>query len=351
MGCCQVRPLLFRPLLFLGLIGVLVSLLSASSDSDKSEFGHLLSVPKGFPEVIFPENNTFSDARFLLGRKLFYDPIMSIDSSISCSSCHMAQYAFSDTIGMSLGAGKAIGTRNAPTLTNVGYNTSFTRDGGVSTLEKQILVPIQEHNEFNFNILLISDRMSKDSTYNSMSQEAYGRSPDHFVITRALGCFERTIISGNSPFDQFHFQGKKDALNVQERLGMELFFSERLGCANCHSGFNFTDYSFKNNGLYAAYQDSGRKRLTDLEIDRAVFKVPTLRNVGLTAPYMHDGSMNSLAQVVAHYSEGGKRHKNKSELIKPLNLSNLEQEEIVAFLQSLTDLEFVNKNEYKSEGH
>lgn len=342
---------MLRTVAFLGFIAVWVSFVSVSSDSDTDEFGHLLTVPKGFPEITFPESNTFSDARFLLGRKLFYDPIMSVDSSISCASCHMAQFAFSDTVALSLGVGKALGTRNAPTLTNVAYNTSFTRDGGVRTLEMQVLVPVQEHNEFNFNILLIAERMSTDSTYVNMSREAYGKSPDHFVITRALACFERTIISGNSRYDQFHFQSKEKALNKNERKGMDLFFSQQTGCSNCHSGFNFTDYSFKNNGLYIAYQDSGRKRLTNLETDRAVFKVPTLRNVSLTAPYMHDGSLQTLEEVVDHYSIGGKPHKNRSELIKPLNLNEDEKLQLVAFLHSLTDKEFITRTEYTPNGY
>ncbi|MCF8459690.1 MAG: cytochrome-c peroxidase [Flavobacteriales bacterium] len=338
-----------RSATFLGLIGVWISLLSLSFF--ESEFGHLLVPPKGFPEIPFPDDNRFSDARWLLGRKLFYDPIMSLDSSISCASCHMAQFAFSDTVAMSLGAAKAIGTRNAPTLTNVVYNPSFTRDGGVPTLEMQILVPIQEHNEFNFNIVLIAERMMKDPTYVQMSNEAYGKNPDHFVITRALGCFERTIISGNSRYDKYAFQDQKGELNEVELKGMGLFFSSEMGCSGCHSGFNFTDYSFKNNGLYIAYQDSGRKRLTDLEIDQSLFKVPTLRNVGLTAPYMHDGSLQTLEQVLEHYSSGGKPHANKSELIKPLNLSSKQKEQLVAFLNTLTDYEFINRAEFKPEGY
>jgi cytochrome c peroxidase len=342
---------LLRYLGFLGLIGVLFSSLSGLNELDEGGFQHLMVAPEGFPEIPFPEDNFFSDARWLLGRKLFYDPIMSVDSSISCASCHMAQFAFSDTVAMSLGAGKALGTRNAPTLTNVAYNPYFTRDGGVPTLEMQILVPIQEHNEFNFNILLIAERMLDDSSYVLMSKEAYGRNPDHYVITRALGCFERTLISGNSPYDQFHFQEKKRALNEKEVNGMNLFFSERIGCTNCHSGFNFTDYSFKNNGLYITYQDSGRRRLTDNELDRAMFKVPTLRNVGPTAPYMHDGSIKTLQQVIEHYNVGGLPHKNKSDLIKPLNLDELEKEQLVAFLHTLTDKEFISRKEYKPEGY
>lgn len=338
---------MFRLVSFLGLIGVWISLLSISYF--RSEYGHLLITPQGFPEIPFPEDNRFSDARWLLGRKLFYDPIMSVDSSISCASCHMAQFAFSDTLAMSLGAGKALGTRNAPTLTNVAYNPYFTRDGGVPTLEMQVLVPIQEHNEFDFNILLIAERMMKDSTYREMSQTAYGKNPDHFVITRALSCFERTIISGNSNYDKYAFQDDKNVLNESELKGKDLFFSKELGCSSCHIGFNFTDYSFKNNGLHIAYQDSGRKRLTDLESDRALFKVPTLRNVAVTAPYMHDGSIQTLRQVVEHYNSGGTDHKNKSNLVRPLNLSSDQKDQLVAFLHTLTDYEFINRDEYKPE--
>ena len=340
---------MLRYLGFLGLIGVLFSALSGLNELDEGGFQHLMVPPEGFPEIPFPEDNSFSDARWLLGRKLFYDPIMSVDSSISCASCHMAQFAFSDTLAMSLGTGKALGTRNASTLTNVAYSPYFTRDGGVPTLEMQILVPIQEHNEFNFNILLIAKRMQADTSYVRMSKEAYAKAPDHFVITRALGCFERTIISGNSPYDQFQFQKKTDALSKDELKGMNLFFSDRVGCKNCHNGFNFTDYSFKNNGLYISYKDSGRIRLTNEEADRAMFKVPTLRNAALTAPYMHDGSISTLEEVVEHYTSGGKPHKHKSEMLQPIDLNKEEKKQLVAFLNALTDKEFINRHEYKPD--
>jgi len=342
---------LIRSASFFGLLWLFISASLSSNELRDDGIKHLLTPPKGFPEIPFTSDNQFSDARWKLGKKLFYDPIMSVDQSISCGSCHMAQFAFSDTVAMSLGVAKALGTRNAPTLTNVAYNPYFTRDGGVPTLEMQILVPIQEHNEFNFNILLIAERMQADTSYIRMSKEAYGKNPDHFVITRALGCFERTIISGNSPYDQFQFQGKKEALNKEELKGMKLFFSERVGCKNCHSGFNFTDYSFKNNGLYITYQDSGRIRLTNEEADRALFKVPTLRNVALTAPYMHDGSINTLEQVIDHYSSGGMPHKHKSEMIKPIDLNKKEKQQLVAFLHTLTDEEFINRKEYNPESY
>lgn len=307
----------------------------------------LLAVPPGFPAPVFPAGNELTPARWALGKRLFYDPVMSVDSALACASCHHAARAFSDTVAFSPGTAGRPGTRNAPTLANIGYHPYFTREGGVPTLEMQILVPIQEHNEFDFNILLIADRLLRDTSYVRMSREAYDRDPDAFVITRSIGCFERTIISGQSRYDQYFFQGKNDALLPAEKRGMELFFSEKTNCSQCHSGFNFSNYAFENNGLYSDYPDPGRYRLTKLESDRARFKVPTLRNVALTAPYMHDGSLNTLKAVVTHYNSGGQPHPNKSVLVRPLGLTPAEQADLVAFLQSLTDEPFVNNPKFR----
>jgi cytochrome c peroxidase len=300
----------------------------------------LMQVPAGFPEPEFPADNEFSEARWTLGKQLFFDPILSRDSSISCASCHLPQFAFSDTVAFSPGVAGAAGVRNSPSLANVAYHPYFTREGGVPTLEMQILVPIQEHNEFDFHILLIAERLQQDNAYRQMSWEAYEREPDAFVITRALSVFERSLLSGNSPYDQFA-NGKTKALTAPEKRGMELFFSEKTQCASCHGGFNFTNYAFENNGLYEDYPDSGRFRLTGKPEDRARFKVPSLRNVGLTAPYMHDGALPSLEAVVAHYDQGGKNHPHKSPLVRPLGLTPKERDDLVAFLHSLTDYEFV----------
>ena len=174
----------------------------------------LLLVPPGFPQPVFPDGNELTPARWALGKKLFYDPVMSRDSSVSCASCHDPARAFGDSVALSPGVGGAPGTRNAPTLANVAYHPYFTRDGGVPTLEMQILVPIQEHNEFDFNILLIIERMLADTTWLSLSREAYNRDPDAFVITRSLACFERTFISGQSPYDRYHFSKENNALSA-----------------------------------------------------------------------------------------------------------------------------------------
>ena len=231
----------------------------------------LMEVPKGFPELSIPDDNAYTPDRWALGKKLFFDTVLSEDRSISCASCHHPNKAFSDTLSVSLGVAKRLGTRNAPTLTNVAYHPYFTREGGVPTLEMQILVPIQEHNEFNSNIVLIAERLNKDSSYVKMAQQAYNRKPDPFVITRAIACFERSLLSGNSPYDQFKFQHKSKALSKAARRGMDLFFSDKTNCSSCHSGFNFTNYSFKNTGLYEIYTDVGRFRLTNKNQDSALF--------------------------------------------------------------------------------
>lgn len=307
----------------------------------------LLAVPPGFPAPVFPAGNELTAARWALGKKLFFDPVMSSDSTVSCASCHLPARAFSDTLALSPGVGGRPGIRNAPSLANVAYHPYYTREGGLPTLEMQVLVPIQEHNEFDFNILLIAERLLRDTAYLRMSSEAYGRMPDAFVITRAISCFERTMISGQSHYDRYYFQGKQDALNAAEQRGMDLFFSDKTDCSKCHNGFNFTGYAFENNGLYEHYADSGRFRLTELESDRARFKVPSLRNVAVTAPYMHDGSLTTLESVVAHYNGGGQPHPNKSPLVRPLGLSADEQADLVAFLRSLTDEAFLNNSKFR----
>lgn len=306
-----------------------------------SAYPDLTAVPKGFPPVEYPDDNPFTYEKWLLGKKLFYDPMLSEDHSISCGSCHQAEYAFSDPKKVSSGAGNLQGTRNSPSLANVAYHPYYTREGGVPTLEMQILVPIQEHNEFNFNILSIAERMKNDEEYVRLSREIFGRDPDAYVITRSVATFERTLISGNSAYDRYMYQGNKTALTPGQLRGMELFFSDRTNCSKCHSGFNLTDYSFQNNGLYPAYEDVGRYRLTLDSADLALFKVPSLRNAALSAPYMHDGSVETLREVVEHYNTGGQNHKQKSKWIHELGLTPQEREDLVQFLESLTDTDFI----------
>ncbi|MDP2174802.1 MAG: cytochrome c peroxidase [Bacteroidota bacterium] len=304
-------------------------------------------IPEGFPEIEFPEDNVFTPERWQLGKLLFYDNRLSSNNSINCGSCHLIEKAFSDNKAFSHGVENRLGTRNSPTLANVAYHPYFTREGGVKTLESQILVPIQEHNEFDFNIIEISKRLSTDSNYQLMSHKAYGRKLDYYVITRAIANFERSIISGNSRFDQWRYQNKKHVLKDIEFKGMQLFYSSKTHCSECHSGFDFTNYKFANNGLYNTYSDIGRKRLTQHDSDLSVFKIPTLRNIEFTAPYMHDGSIKTLQEVVDHYNAGGKSHPNKSAKIKPLNLSDDEKQQLLSFLKTLSDESFIHNQTLK----
>ncbi|GAB4380625.1 MAG: cytochrome-c peroxidase [Salibacteraceae bacterium] len=300
---------------------------------------YLLSVPKGFDSIPFPADNPFSLEKWELGKKMFFDPRFSKDNRVSCASCHKPQHAFADIRETTPGAFDANGTRNVPSLANVAYFKSYTREAGVPTLEMQVLVPIQEHNELNSNILEIAEKLNEDSSYVKMSLEAFGRKPDAWVITRSLATFERTLVSGNSKYDQY-LRGAADLSDI-EKTGMALFFSSRTQCSSCHSGILFTNGTTENNGIYDQYTDPGRFRLTLDSADIGKFKVPSLRNVAITAPYMHDGSFPTLKSVIEHYNTGGKNHFNQSSLVKPLHLNDTEMEAIIAFLGTLTDQSFI----------
>ncbi len=303
-------------------------------------------LPTGFPTPSFPADNEFNDSRFLLGRKLFYDPILSSDSTISCSSCHKPEFAFTDRRKVSEGIMGRFVSRNSPSLANVIYHPYLLREGGVPTLEMQIGVPIQEHNEFDDNILNIADKLNRQAVYRAMSLEAYDRMPDPFVITRAIATFERALLSGSSPYDKF-ISGDSNAISISAKNGMKLFNSPELKCNQCHTGFNFTNYAFINNGLYENDPDEGRMRLTGKEEDRSLFKVPSLRNVEITFPYMHDGSINTLEEIIAHYSSGGKNNSHKSPLISGFSIIDQEKNDLVNFLKSLTDTHFINNSNYR----
>lgn len=310
---------------------------------DKSNY---LKIPDHFPAPIFPEDNQFTDSRWELGKKLFFEKRLSKDGKISCGSCHIPSQAFSDSIAFSKGSDQLSGRRNSSSLTNVAYHPYFMREGGVPTLEMQVIVPIQEHNEFNHSLVQITELLKDDSVYQSMSLNAYQRQIDPYVIVRAIATFERSLISGESPYDHF-LKGVGGILSASALRGKELFFSSRTNCSSCHSGNLFTSFQFENNGLDSNYSDKGRMRFSGDSADLALFKVPTLRNIELTAPYMHDGRFNNLAEVIEHYNSGGKRHPNKSPLVKGLQLNEAEKSDLIDFLKSLTDTEFIEDERWK----
>jgi cytochrome c peroxidase len=293
----------------------------------------------GIPKMNYERENSITQDRIDLGKKLFFDPILSVDSTLSCGSCHKPQFAFSDTVKFSPGVFDRAGVRNTPSLMNVGFHPYLLREGSVPTIEMQALIPIQEENEFAHNIVEIAKKIQQIPEYVAMSMIAYNREPDHYVITRALGVYQRTLISNTSKFDMY-LDGKLQ-LSKKERIGRDLFFG-KANCANCHGGFNFTTYKLSNNGLYKNYKDIGRMRATKDSSDLAIFKTPSLRNIEITAPYMHDGNFKTLSEVVNHYNSGGKGHLNQDTLIKKLNLDNGELEDLVLFLKCLTDEKYKN---------
>lgn len=322
-------------------------LAGCKKDLPLPEKPYLLAIPKGFPEPDIPDDNQLTEARVALGKKLFYDPILSSDYTISCASCHPQANAFSDITALSQGVDGRLGFRNAPTLTNVAYGTSFFHDGGAPRLSLQALAPITDTLEMNLPLDQAIERVKNDPEYNQLFKEAYNEE-DVYPITRALEAFQFTLISGNSDFDKFYFQGKDDALTASQKRGWILFKSNELNCRECHSGFNFSSSEFENNGLYETYDnDPGRSRITSSLGDEGKFKVPTLRNVQLTGPYMHDGSIATLEQVIDHYASGGSHHPNKSELVTGFEVSNQDKQDLINFLKSLTDWEFVDNPEYR----
>jgi cytochrome c peroxidase len=308
---------------------------------DREPTPYVLSVPGYFPPINTPNDNQLTDARVALGKRLFYDPLLSIDSTISCGSCHQPSLAFTDGRTLPFGVQNRVVPRNAPSLANLGFYPAFNWDGGVPTIELQAFVPIQNHVEMDMPFDTLVARLRRHPQYPQLFREAYNREPDNYSIVRALAAFQRTLVSASSPYDRY-IQGDSSALTPAQKRGMALFFGERAECFHCHGGALFTDNTFQNNGLYLNYTDEGRGRVTGRSYDVGKFKVPTLRNIALTAPYMHDGSLQTLEQVVQHYSTGGQPHPNRSALLRPFTLTTQERQDLVDFLHALTDSAFIN---------
>ncbi|MGB1104086.1 MAG: cytochrome-c peroxidase [Crocinitomicaceae bacterium] len=318
-----------------------LSVFSSCADIGQEKIDEIVpfsvDLPAHFPSIEIPVDNPITAEKVALGERLFFDPILSFDTSVSCASCHFPDRAFSDTIALSLGVNNRIGDRNAPSLINVAYATSLFRDGGAPSLEMQIITPIEDENEMHLDIDDAVVRLQNDPSYVKDFVEVFDTLPTLFGLTRAIAAFERTLIGGSSKYDSF-LQSKDSAVfNSQEKLGLQLFMSDDLKCAKCHEGFYLSDNSYRNNGLYKNAIDLGRANLTLDSADIGKFRVPSLRNITLTAPYMHDGSLGTLEEVINHYAVGGKNASNQDSLIKGFDLSDEEHEALVLFLTTLTD--------------
>lgn len=316
---------------------------SCSSDSDPNEWAYLnIQSPQGFPEFKSPDSEEINPIRIALGKKLFFEKRLSVDNSISCGSCHFQANAFSDPRVVSQGVDGTEGQRNAQPLFNLAWRTRFFRDGGVDDLALSGLNPINNPHEMRFNITGVLKRLNEDQSYQILFRQAFNDTATAQHIIRALAIYQRMLISANSRYDQKYLQNKPINLTEQEQRGYELFFGSKTRCASCHGGFNFNNEEFRCNGLFDAYPDSGRQRITFLIADRGKFLVPSLRNIAVTAPYMHNGSIETLEEVIERYNQGGTSFFNKDPQIQPLGLSNEEKADLKAFLLTLTDSSFLN---------
>jgi len=290
-----------------------------------------------WPPLPEPYFNRYTQARYELGERLFFEKRLSAGNAVSCASCHRPELAFADNVPVSPGAGNsAFGFRNSPGLLNIGYAPHLMAEGGIPSLEHFSVAPLQEAAEMNQNLALSVRKLQADTMYLRLFRAAYDTLPSIRYLARALAVYQRYLLSSGSPYDAY-LSGDTKALGLQEKKGMELFFSPRTGCSGCHSGFLFSDLGFHDIGLKIRENDPGRWRLTGLESDRNRFKTPSLRNVSRTAPYMHDGRFRSLKEVLEHYRQGGTHTPNQSALVRPLDLAPHEVEAIISFLHSLTD--------------
>lgn len=292
-------------------------------------------VPSHFSEPVIPDDNYPTLERIELGKALFFETRLSANNNLSCASCHKPEFAFADTVKLHAGTEGNSGTRNTPSIINSAWLPYLLREGSVPDLERQILVPIQEQHEFNNNILKIVSILKEDPYYSDMAQKAYGRAFDAWVLTRALSSYERSLVGANSAYDKW-LLGDSKAMSLDAIEGMYLF-KDKLNCGSCHSGVLLTNYEFVNNGLYEVYSDPGRMRFTRQKEDEGKFKTPSLRNIAITLPYMHDGSLANLDAVIDHYAKGGSRHPNKDAKIEPFEISDLQKKQLKAFLEALTD--------------
>lgn len=296
-----------------------------------------------FGDIVSPVNNPLTDEKIALGKKLFFDKRLSIDESISCASCHVPEFAFTDRKKVSEGVEGRKTERNSPSILNSGFLKTVMFDAHLTTLEMQVIVPIQEHVEMDMKMLDLIKRLRSIKEYQDAAKRIFNRDFDAFVLTRSISAFERTLLSQNSRFDQYYSGINKKALSKDEIAGWKIF-SEQLYCTKCHPAPHFTNYLAENNGLYNVYgNDKGRFRIFNDSMDIGKFKIPSLRNIELTFPYMHDGTFTTVEQVFDHYEAGGKKHSLQSPIVKSFNLSEKQRTQLKKFLFSLTDTSYMKE--------
>ena len=293
--------------------------------------------PMGLPPLSWPRDNPYSAAKVELGRYLYFDRRLSADETVSCASCHQPQFAFTDGAPVSTGIKSQKGGRSAPTVINRAYSLAQFWDGRASTLEEQAKGPIANPIEMGMTHDAAVERLKGIAGYRAMYAKAFGT--DEIDIDRtakAIASFERTVLSGNAPYDRYK-KGDKSAMTPAQVRGMNVFF-EKAKCDQCHEGSNFTLNAYANLGVGTDQPepDVGRYAVTHDARDWGVFKTPTLREIEHTAPYMHDGSLQTLEEVVDFYNKGGIPNRNLDPNVRVLHLSEAERKDLVDFLKALS---------------
>ncbi len=305
-----------------------------------------IKTPLGLPPVLIPADNPPTAETIALGRRLFYDPILSLDGSVSCASCHSPQFGFADSRQVSEGVGKKPGTRHSPPVVNAAYFKVQFWDGRAPTLESQAEGPVQNPVEMANTLTTVEQRLNADPSYREQFASAWGARPITYeMVEKSIASFERTVISGNSPFDRWKYGHEKDAVSAAVKRGYVVFTSKKKGdCAACHTVGEkyalFTDNQFHDVGIgvnAGEITDVGLYAVTHNEADKAKFKTPCLRNIAQRAPYMSDGSLKDLKQVIDFYIGAGNSNPNLDKEIHVLDfLSGQERSDLQVFLNALT---------------
>ena len=306
--------------------------------------------PAGFPTgrvtAAAPPNSALTEARARLGRRLFFDKRLSRTHTVACASCHRPETAFAEPSAASSGVDGRRGTRNAPALVNLAWAQQLFWDGRAGTLDEVAGKPIENPDEMDLPLAEAVRRLGEDPAYQQEFLEAYAGPPSEESLRQALASFVRTLVSGGTPYDRF-LRGDASALDAPARRGMSLFFSAKGACFHCHPSGPLTNDGFFNNGTFVAGSDPGRQAITGRTGDLGKFKVPGLRNVAVTAPYMHDGSLPTLEAVIDQYARGGRGGPNTDATIAPLELTVEDKADLVAFLRALTDPVFLADPRYR----
>lgn len=336
-------------LIFLFLL--LVSILAGCSPEDQTGYYPGFDVPQGFPQPVYnPLNSGMTEKGYALGKKLFYDPILSQGNVVSCEDCHKQWSAFADgTHPLSHGVDNQFGARNAPPVFNLAWSPYFMWDGGINHIEVMPVAPITNEVEMGETIAGVVQKLNADDEYPALFAEVFGTTEiTSQQMLKSLAWFLTSIVSADAKYDRY--MAGQESFNAEELAGLELFGQL---CADCHTPPLFTNYSFRNNGLDAVYDsDSGRAHVTGMHSDVGKFKVPTLRNAEYSGYYMHDGRFNTLEEVMNHYQGGIVSSATLDTALIPSTgfaLSETDKQNLIAFIKTLSDINFIQNEAYHKE--